>query len=190
MAIGLAAPTDVQASEASAWDDWFGADAHFGTLHAPLGYLAVSAEFSPLPYLGLEVGFGKSDTNYSRGGAMLHARYGGRVLVFSLGAGFSFGPYAFEPNCPNESGAILLPRSCSDSFEFGRTEWQRAYFRNLEFGIEGRTGAGFHFRTALGSSAVLNRGDGTCVQPPCKPSDGLPSESHAYFDLAIGVSFL
>lgn len=189
IAAALFAVTAARAEDGP-WQRKLSVDTHFGTTAAPLGAVAISAEWTPLRYLGVELGAGVVDTGDRRLGAMLWGRVPVSTLAFALGAGATNGPYDYDVNaerCKAFSGAYPGGFGCDDRYESGSRRWKDATFINAAIAVENRMARGFHFRGAFGASYRLNSEANTCVGPPCVSGD--PARLRYYFDLVFGYAF-
>jgi hypothetical protein len=126
---------------------------------APLGYLGVAVDYSPLPVLALNagVGFGGVGLQYALSGRLRLARASSHGAPY-FGAGFSAGAYQTPP------GFLTFSYDAGDTSDGGAYyHWDMAYWTNVEIGGEVRSGSYVTFRGFAGLGLLLNPGSAVAV---------------------------
>jgi hypothetical protein len=159
-------------ASAAVWNKRFALHAITG-LGTPVGYLGVVAEYSPIPVISLGVGAGLgggTETNEcdARDIHVCSGPFKDRVQVAAsayvrpvrrgqvamlIGGGFNAGGYSWDEFTDQPSHKTTA----------------RAYWANIELGVERRSNAGLVVRGFIGYSQMLNPDSLECVQTGINP---------------------
>jgi hypothetical protein len=162
-------------------------EGQFG-LGAPLGLAGLALEYSPVPFLGIDlgVGLGRGGVQYAFATRLRLLRAGHRNHVAPyLGAGVSAGGFNTDYPGPNISvdGSQTFHEDTVEHYHFDMALWM-----NLEAGADLRLGPHVTLRPFAGAAFLLNPGAGTAVtgqlgEVPTPPDRWLP-----YLGLAVGYA--
>jgi hypothetical protein len=124
-------------------------------LGAPAGAASIGLDWTPLPWLSLGggIGAGRSFDLFSESGGfqaafMPRLRFVVAGWGVSMGAGPSLGSFEWCDSCPFEGG--------------DRWQWSRAFWLNVEGGLEYRWRSGVGVRFSLGTARLENPDAVTC----------------------------
>jgi hypothetical protein len=153
-------------------------------LGSTLGFVGAAVDVSPLSFLSVNAGVGQGISGTQAGA---EARFRLRLtqgLALALGVGGSFGRHCV--------GATMngLFDPCHDGPEGANAyRWERAYWANVTFGIDGRTEGGFVYRAFIGGGRMLNPGSGTCLGENQNGCDLEKNAGTAHLGVALGYAF-
>lgn len=162
----VTAETEGTTPESNEWDTypWL-VEGQLTAWGGPLGSLGIALEYSPTPWLGVNVGAGLGLTNdpqdqvSSQFGANLIVRplsgtHGNRALALFVSIGPSIGRFTI-------ANLDMFTIDNTEETET-RDEFDRAYWLNVSVGLEVRSQQGVSFKAFAGNEALLNPNGDTC----------------------------